>query len=249
MKFLLLTGFLTLLVSCGSVQKYPLSKFSFSETAGLGRARFEMGATRAIRLQPSEDLRAQTVSQTPLITRSVAPYMKPTLGITDSIETEFYFGPQQALSSGLKFQFLGAPMSGAGAGNFSLSGRIGYSLYVGAEEINAGESFANPRLDRSMVVDSGYVTYEALIGYRIAAPLLISVSIFKDSGTYNLKFKEGDRTAITHQIKSFGQSLNILYGAGAIQLMGSVARGKFEVSNRNLEEDAITWGLSVGLYF
>lgn len=239
----------SVLLSCGSVQKFPLARFSNSEVTGATRVRVETGVNKAVRLQPSEDLRADTVSQNPIVSNSLAPFIKPTLGVTDSIDLDVYVGSRQGLQTALKIQFLGAPMAAAPAGNFSLAFRIGYSLYVGAEEINAGDTFATPLRDRTMLIDSGYSMMELLMGYRIIQPLLVTIGYFKDSGKYNLKFKEGDRTTISHEIAASGPLLNILFQPGALLAQLSLSQGTFELPNRNFEESYLCWGLSVGLLF
>lgn len=238
-----------LLSSCSSTQKFPLARFSHAEAVGAARAKIETGATNAVKLQPSPDLRDATISQSPQIKSSFAPFVKPTLGLTNSIDIDMYAGLKQGFQLALKFQLLGAPMSSAGAGNFSVGFRIGYSIYVGADEINAGDTYGEPKLDRKMVIDSGYGMYEFLVGYRILQPLLLTVGYFKDEGQYNLKFTEGQRTTIAHEISAHGPLATLLFQPGNLLFQVSFAKGTFEIPNRNRKETDINWGLSAGLLF
>lgn len=237
------------LTSCGSVQKYPLARFSLSETSGITKVKFETGASRAVRLQPSEDLRANNISSTPIVSESVAPFIKPTFGLLDSVDIETYLGPKQGLYSGVKVQVMGAPMASAGEGNFSIAFKLGYSIYVAAEEIKAGESFATPKLDRALFIDSGYSSAEVLMGYRIIGPLQLTIGYFKDSGRYNLKFKEGSRTTILHEVESIGPTLSLLFQPGLFFSTFSITQGNFKVSNRGIDNSYLNWGLNIGVIF
>lgn len=245
-----LVALILLLVSgCGSVQKYPFARFSTPETNGIGVTRFDTGASKAVRLQPSPDLRDQNVSQEPQIASSTAFFVKPSFGLADSLDIEMYMGPAQAFQTALKWQIWGAPTSAAAAGNISFALRAGYSIYVAAEEINAGEVFGSPRLDRSMVIDSGYSTYEAIAGYRLTSQILFFVGIYKDSGRYNLKFKEGVRDTIIHETEVFGQNFGLQWQAGGLLLTLNGAGGEFEVANRARTKEFFNYGLSVGFLF
>ena len=249
-KNLLVLMFLVpFLYSCGSVQKLPMARFTTPETSGIGMTRVETGVVKAVRLQPSPDLRAASVSDEPVIEDSYAMFFKPAFGLADSMDVDMYFGPSQAMQFGLKFQLWGAPASSAGAGNFSVAFRVAYALYVAAEEINAGEVYSTPRLDRSLVVDSGYNTVELVTGYRVGANFLVFLGLFRDDGRYNLKFKEGVRNTIIHEMRTFGQNFALQFQSGNLLAMLNGAGGKLEIVNRNREENFFNWGLSLGLLF
>lgn len=226
-----------------------MARFTTPESSGIGMTRVETGVVKTVRLQPSPDLRAASVSDEPVIGDSYAMFFKPAFGLGESVDIDMYFGPSQALQTGLKFQLWGAPARSAGAGNFSVAFRVAYALYVAAEEINAGETFSNPRLDRSLVVDSGYNTLELVTGYRIGANFLVFLGIFRDDGRYNLKFQEGVRDVITHEMKTFGQNFGLQFQSGNLLAMLNGAGGKMEIVNRNREENFFNWGFSLGLLF
>lgn len=227
----------------------PMARLTTPETSGIGVTRVDTGVVNTVRLQPSPDLREQNISQEPVIGDSLAMFFKPAFGLGESVDVDMYFGPSQALLTGFKFQLWGSPASSAGAGNFSVAVRLAYNLYVGAEEINAGEVFGEPRLDRSLVIDSGYNTIELVTGYRFGAGLLVFAGIFRDDGRYNLKFQEGVRDTIVHEIKTFGQSFGLQFQSGALLAMFHGAVGSFEVENRTKEESFFNWAISLGLLF
>ncbi|MCF8060568.1 MAG: hypothetical protein K9K67_14800 [Bacteriovoracaceae bacterium] len=246
--FLLILPLLSL-ASCGSVVKIPLARFSTPETSGIGVTKLEAGIVKALRLQPSPDLRAETVSSEPILGSSLAGILKPSFGLADSVDFELQMGSQQAIEAGIKIQLFGAPAVSAGAGNFSLAVRLGYSIYVSGEEINAGEVYSEPRLDRKMTVESGTVVYELITGYRFTAGLLTFVGVFKDDGRYNLKFKEGVRTIIIHEYKTFGQSFGVQLKKGLLLTTLNAAVGDIEITNKNKKESFFNLGLSFGILF
>jgi hypothetical protein len=245
---LILVGLLCL-NSCGAVQKYSFARFSTPETNGFGLTKVQTGASQVVRLQPSPDLREERVSSEAQIDKSAATFFRPSFGLTDSFDIELNVAPQQAFESAVKWQLFGAPTSSAGAGNFSLAVRVGYSLYVTGEEIGGGESFSNPPVQRNMVINSGYTTYEAIAGYRPMANLLLFGGLFKDGGRYNLKFTEGVRDTIIHEVEASGHSFGVQWKAGNLLITFNSAIGDFEVTNRNRIEEFLHFGLALGLLF
>ncbi len=226
-----------------------MARFTTPETSGFGITKLETGVVKTIRLQPSPDLRDQNIIDEPVIGSSYASFLKPAFGLSDSLDFELYFGIQQAIQGAIKFQLFGDPAISAGAGNFSLAVRIGYSFYVSGEEINAGEVYGEPRIDRELIIESGYGTYELISGYRVTESLLIFIGLFKDDGRYNLKFKEGLRTAIAHEFVTFGQNFGVQLIKGNLLTTLNGAVGSFEVTNKNKKENFFDFGLSFGLLF
>ncbi len=237
------------MTSCGAVQKYSFARFSTPETNGIGLTKVQTGAGQMVRLQPSPDLRDDAVSSEPQIDKSITTFFRPSFGLSDSFDIELNIGPSQAFETAVKWQLFGAPTSSAGAGNFSLALRLGYSLYVAAEEIGGGESFSSPPIQRNLVIESGHTSYEAIIGYRLMANLLLFGGVFRDSGRYNLKFKEGVRDTIVHEIDTFGQSFGAQWKAGNLLITFNSAMGDFDITNRNRSESFNHFALALGLLF
>jgi len=247
--FFSLLTLLQILGGCGSVQKFPGARFSTPETNGIGLTKVETGVAHSRKLQPSTDLRTSPVSEDPLLSKSISPFIAPSFGFTDWLDLEINLGPSQALDSQIKIQFLGSPASGAGAGSFSLAFNIGYSIYVAADEIASEDILAANKEARSIIVNSGMTKMSMSTGYRFIAPLLVFVGVYKDSGRYTLKIKEGERTTIVHEIEDFGTFLGMTYQMGALFSTLTFSQGEFEITNRTNKLDSLAYSFSVGLRF
>lgn len=240
---------LQLFAGCGSVQKFPGTRFSTPETNGIGMTKVETGVVQSRKLQPSADLRTTSVSENPILSKSVSPFIAPSFGFTDWLDLEIHMGPSQALDSQIKVQFFGSPASGAGAGNFSLAFNIGYSIFVAADEIKGEDILATNKASRSIIVNSGMTKMSLSTGYRITAPLLVFLGIYKDSGRYTLKIKEGLRTTIVHEIEDLGTFLGMTYQMGAIFSTLTFSQGEFEITNRTNKLNSLAYSFSLGIRF
>lgn len=220
------------------------------EVSGAATSRFDFTVTEAIRLQPSPNLgeRVEALEDDPRLDSSAAINLKNTFGFTDFMDFEVSFGPEQATILGLKFQFIGQPTNGAGAGNISLGMRIGYGMIVTGGSLDSDE-IQGGGPSRSYILESGYGLIDFMAGYRILAPLLVYGGYFIDDGRYNLKFKSGIVNSFINEVGAEGYSLGAQWQAGSFLVHLSFAKGDFIIEGKGDDKEFLDASLSLGILY
>jgi hypothetical protein len=245
--FLLL--YTMVLVGCSSILKEPGPRFSTSETSGMGSGGAEVGRVAAHRLQPSTDFRLTPIDHVAHLDHSSSLNFHNKYGLFESVDIEFDFGPDMPAFLNLKFQFLGASESTAKAWNFSISGKIGYGIFVAAGEIPVPQISGDSQTQREFIINSGTTNYELLMGIRVMDPLLIYAGYFMMPFSYSNTFKEGVRDTIKHSGDQTGYHLGVNYGVGPFRVKYNMAKVTMSLKTSNKEITSTMWGLSVGVFF
>ena len=240
---------LLFLFSCSTQQKYLLTRVTTPEVAGGGNNRFDIAVSKATRMQPSTNIGAVVVDSHPTLSSSAVVNAMNAFGLTDFMDIEASWGPQQSFLTSLKIQFLGAPTSSAAQGNFSLALRAGYGLNIGAGKVSREELVDRRLAERTYIIESGYGVFDLMLGYRILAPLLVYVGVFRDDGRYALNFEKGIKTKIEHSVDGSGISFGTQYQRGNLLLHLFGASGKIELPQSQVEKRQLDIGVSLGLLY
>jgi len=183
-QFIFLLSFAVLTTGCATRFLVPANRFVLPENTGAlfkGDVKTGMASTGQVEL--ADDVTAASPDTTPILSRNSAVHIGADLGLASFLDiyfTKISGGPTFA---GLKIQLLGAPISTAKSGNFSLAlaGGSGFGSITQNTEVGTikGES------------ELKFTGWEALLllGYRPADSFLIYAGPFTSHIATDAKIK------------------------------------------------------------